>query len=118
MNKLRVKALQQQRQAALAQRLFVKTLRQPEADMVQRVAMPFRAVQRKLHFTLHREIEIRLRLPGAHNVLNALAAQPWFQGTYWWLWSTDPTAGGLNDTSYTPQGKPALGVLNAFYKNL
>lgn len=52
------------------------------------------------------------------DVLNALAAQPWFQGTYWWLWSTDPTAGGLNDTSYTPQGKPALGVLNAFYKNL
>ena len=50
--------------------------------------------------------------------MTALASKSWFQGTFWWLWSTDPTAGGLNDTSYTPQGKPAVTVLNTFYKKL
>lgn len=31
----------------------------------------------------------------------------WFEGVFWWLWRSDPTAGGVNDPSFTPAGKPA-----------
>jgi len=41
--------------------------------------------------------------------------QPWFAGMYWWDWSPDPTAGGLNDADYTPFGKPAEDVLRTWY---
>ena len=42
-----------------------------------------------------------------------------FQGIYWWSWSTDPKAGGLNDTDFTPQNKPpTLAVIKKYYSIL
>lgn len=32
----------------------------------------------------------------------------WLEGVFIWAWQPDQTAGGLADTGYTPQGKPAL----------
>jgi hypothetical protein len=32
-------------------------------------------------------------------------------GAYWWAWEPRPRAGGALDATFTPQNKPALGVL-------
>jgi len=39
----------------------------------------------------------------------------WMDGYYWWIWETDPNAGGPTDTYFTPQNKPAEDVLRAYY---
>lgn len=39
----------------------------------------------------------------------------WFYGFYWWHWQTNPNAGGSNDSSYTPQNKPAQGIITHWY---
>eukprot|EP00041_Stephanoeca_diplocostata_P029241 m.858340 g.858340 ORF g.858340 m.858340 type:complete len:788 (+) comp23522_c0_seq14:74-2437(+) len=35
----------------------------------------------------------------------------WWAGVFWWIWRTDPTAGGTCDDSFVPTGKPAQAVL-------
>jgi len=39
----------------------------------------------------------------------------WFHGFYWWTWIHDPTKGGPNDSSHTPQNKPAQDVITQWY---
>jgi hypothetical protein len=39
----------------------------------------------------------------------------WFYGFYWWTWIHDPTKGGPNDSSHTPQNKPAQDVVTHWY---
>jgi len=39
----------------------------------------------------------------------------WFYGFYWWTWIHDPTKGGPNDSSHTPQNKPAQDVVTQWY---
>ena len=43
----------------------------------------------------------------AANSANAADAEGagWFRGVLWWLWRSDPSAGGTNDPSFTPCGK-------------
>jgi len=41
----------------------------------------------------------------------AILDRPSIQGVLTWRWLTDPDAGGLTDTDFTVQGKPAEGVL-------
>ncbi len=41
----------------------------------------------------------------------AVLRRPNIQGVLIWRWFTDPAAGGLADTDFTVQGKPAQGVL-------
>ena len=38
----------------------------------------------------------------------------WFAGVAWWMWRSDPTSGGLNDQTFTPQGKPAALEMRKF----
>jgi len=45
----------------------------------------------------------------------ALWGKSWFDGMYWWYWQTNPNAGGSNNSDYTPQNKPAQGVLTHWY---
>lgn len=45
----------------------------------------------------------------------ALWNKSWFYGMYWWYWQTNPDAGGSNNSDYTPQNKPAQGVLTHWY---
>jgi len=44
-----------------------------------------------------------------------LWSKSWFYGFYWWHWQTDPKAGGASDSDYTPQNKPAQGVITHWY---
>lgn len=32
----------------------------------------------------------------------------------WWMWRSDPSSGGFNDASFTPQGKPAAREMKSF----
>ncbi len=41
--------------------------------------------------------------------------ESWFAGAFFWHWEVDPDAGGPGDTGYTPQGKPAEGVLREYF---
>lgn len=50
-------------------------------------------------------------------LLRAFAPQPWWAGVFWWLWLTDPSAGGTFDAEFSPHGKPAEVVLRRWYGN-
>ncbi|MGY4707465.1 glycoside hydrolase family 113 [Candidatus Bipolaricaulota sp. J31] len=41
---------------------------------------------------------------------------PWFAGVFFWYWEVDPAAGGPMDTGYTPQNKPAEGILREYFQ--
>jgi len=43
--------------------------------------------------------------------------KPWFYGFYWWIWESNPNAGGLNDTDYTPQNKPVEYLIKSWYSS-
>jgi hypothetical protein len=43
--------------------------------------------------------------------------KPWFAGVYWWKWfPKHDAAGGLTDTGFTPQNKPAEGVMSKWFE--
>ena len=48
-------------------------------------------------------------------VFESVYDQPWFSGVFWWVWYTDPFAGGSCDPSHTPREKPAEDVLRTWY---
>ena len=48
-------------------------------------------------------------------LMTVMSQQPWWDGAFWWNWTTSPTAGGTSDKNYTPQNKPAQQVLSEFY---
>ena len=43
--------------------------------------------------------------------------KPWFFGVYWWAWGTYSKSGGENNSSFTPQNKPAMEYLMAVYRS-
>lgn len=45
----------------------------------------------------------------------ALWGRPWLAGMYWWKWYTTPVGDGRSDADFTPEGKPAEGVIREFY---
>mmetsp|Transcript_12773 Transcript_12773/g.38319 ORF Transcript_12773/g.38319 Transcript_12773/m.38319 type:complete len:359 (+) Transcript_12773:577-1653(+) len=48
-------------------------------------------------------------------VFEAFREAPWFAGSFWWNWDTDPGAFALDDC-LTPQQKPAEDVLRLYYR--
>ena len=46
-----------------------------------------------------------------------LWGKPWFYGFYWWIWESNPNAGGLNDTDFTPQNKPVEYLIKSWYSS-
>jgi hypothetical protein len=40
----------------------------------------------------------------------------WFYGVYWWKWGTNKNLGGKGNKGYTPQNKPAQGLIKEWYK--
>jgi hypothetical protein len=48
-------------------------------------------------------------------VFQAFYRKSWFQGMYWWKVGTDGH-GGVDDGSFTPWRKPAMGVIARWYK--
>ena len=49
-------------------------------------------------------------------MFSTFVGKPGFAGMFLWDWQINPNAGGSNDTDYTPQNKPALGVITAWFK--
>ncbi len=47
-------------------------------------------------------------------IFGAFYARPWFAGMYWWQVGTNG-AGGTEDDSFTPWGKPAMDVVREWY---
>ncbi len=50
--------------------------------------------------------------------MQAFAGKPWLAGMFWWAVeaSSDPVfAGGVNDTNFTPRGKPAADILRRYW---
>ena len=45
-------------------------------------------------------------------------AKPWFRGTLFWAWSTNPTEGGNTDKGYVVRDKPAETVLSNWYAKI
>lgn len=50
-------------------------------------------------------------------VIDMVRDHSFLSGMYLWSWDCTPTAGGLKDTGYTPQGKPAQGVMARLWRN-
>jgi hypothetical protein len=48
--------------------------------------------------------------------LDVFGDASWFAGLWQWGWETNPDAGGPQDKSMTVQGKPALAVLEAYFR--
>jgi hypothetical protein len=48
-------------------------------------------------------------------MLAVFGKKEWCEGIFWWNWLTNPEAGTEDDTDYTPQNKPAEGVLKKFF---
>lgn len=47
-------------------------------------------------------------------VFQTFYRKPWLAGLHWWKWPT-PGRGSADDPSFSPLGKPALGVLEKWY---
>ena len=45
----------------------------------------------------------------------AAESPPWLEGLYFWLWSPDLARGGPDDGDFTPRGKPAEGIVRAWF---
>lgn len=48
-------------------------------------------------------------------VFETFTGQDWWQGVFWWNWSTDPEQGGLTEIYYTANNKPAEEILRVYY---
>jgi len=52
------------------------------------------------------------------STFNVLLPQSWWQGIFWWSWSTNANCGGPTDTGYSPQNKPAQQLIYGVYQKL
>ena len=50
--------------------------------------------------------------------LNVFGSKPYFAGFLQWCWDLNPDAGGPADKSMTVQGKPALAVLESYFRRV
>lgn len=69
----------------------------------------------KLQNVPGRLIDLKEQAECYESAFQALWGKSWFYGFYWWYWQTSPNAGGSNNSDYTPQNKPAEGVLTHWY---
>jgi hypothetical protein len=48
-------------------------------------------------------------------LLSVMSQQSWWDGAFWWNWSTNPTTPDSDGRNFTPQLKPAQQVASQFY---
>ena len=60
------------------------------------------------------DLELQSRAYSA--AISAFRPWPQLSGLFWWNWEADPAAGGDGDNGFTPQNKPAMDVLRAWFK--
>jgi hypothetical protein len=71
--------------------------------------------QNPSNWSLQNAIDLQEQADCYEAAFQALWSKSWFYGFYWWYWQTNPDAGGSNNSDYTPQNKPAQGVLTHWY---
>jgi hypothetical protein len=54
---------------------------------------------------------------GYQALMVALTPYPWFRGVFWWKWYEKAERGVSLAHDYSPEGKPAEGVLRAWYQH-
>lgn len=67
------------------------------------------------NWTAQLSIDLQEQFDCYSAALETLWNRPWFYGFYWWIWESSPDKGGLNDTDFTPQNKPAEALLKQWY---
>lgn len=67
------------------------------------------------NWTLTLELDLQEQFDCYLAAFEVLWGKPWFYGFYWWIWESDPNAGGLADTDFTPQNKPVENLIKSWY---
>jgi len=49
---------------------------------------------------------------------NSFIYSNWWQGIFWWSWSTDPNCGGPTDIGFSPQNKITQDLIHAVYEKM
>jgi hypothetical protein len=60
-------------------------------------------------------LSVELQSQCYETVFEAFSPQPWFAGLYWWKWPSHGR-GSPHEGNYSPLGKPALDVVERWYK--
>jgi hypothetical protein len=60
-------------------------------------------------------VDVELQRDAFTAMFETLWRKPWFGGTFVWKWHPSQRAFGRDDRDFTPQGKPALSVIRAYY---
>ncbi len=66
----------------------------------------------------NRGVSIEEQAAAYEATFRAFSGRPWFLGMFWWKWPSSGRGGGPRDASYTPLGKPAEEVLQAWFTRL
>jgi len=61
------------------------------------------------------EVDVELQRDAYTAMFETFWRKPWFGGSFVWKWHPAPRARGRGDRDFTPQGKPALSVIKAYY---
>ncbi len=73
------------------------------------------AAAKPFSWQISEKVDLREQVELYRAALESLWEVPWMAGMYWWAWEPRPDGGGMNDRGYSPQGKPALDILKAWY---
>ncbi len=62
------------------------------------------------------KINLQAQLNAYQGFYSAIWNRPWFAGGFIWKWYCLPNSGGIENSDYTPQGKPVLSEIEKIYK--
>ena len=60
-------------------------------------------------------VDVELQKDAFAAMFEVFWQRPWFGGTFVWKWHPALHPGGRHDRDFTPQGKPAISVIKAYY---
>jgi hypothetical protein len=69
----------------------------------------------QLQYDMQRKTDLQEQADCYEATFHAVWRKSWLYGMYWWYWQQNPNAGGHDNRDYTPQNKPAQGVLTHWY---
>ncbi|MEM6335768.1 MAG: hypothetical protein AAF752_04325 [Bacteroidota bacterium] len=95
------------------------------ADMSERIGRPVLFTElgytstptpwlRPYEYSGNKPIDLDAQRRAYAAMSEAIAGQPWARGVYWWKWPSFMSYGGEDSNGFTPAGKPAEKVFEAF----
>ena len=69
------------------------------------------------NWTAQLEVDLQEQFNSYLAAFQVLWGRPWFYGFYWWIWESDPNAGGDEDSDFTPQNKPVENLIRSYYSS-